>query len=271
MIIDTHAQLWTAEALQTLPPAMKKSYEAVFAGLQGQTLETTIQDMDAAGVDKSVVVAIDAETTYNYRVPDELVAQAVASYPDRLIGFAGGDPHKGKAAARALERAVKELGLKGLKLMPHLAELNPNDRQYYPLYEKACELDIPVLLHMGTQYHAGTRIKYCHPLYMDDVAIDFPDLKIIIAHFGWPWTGDTIAVALRHKNVYFNIAGWAPRHIPEDVIKYMNGPLSGKALFGSDFPLVSRQRIIKELRELPLKEKTLTRLLTENPRKVLKL
>ena len=268
MIIDTHAQLG---ALETKGEAGKwwKGYKELLGRDMSSTLEQNIADMDAAGVDKSVIVAIDAETVSNYKLPNEVIADAVKQYPDRLIGFAGVDPHKGVLAVDELEYAIKELNLKGLKLLPHLLELFPNDRLMYPVYEKAQELNIPVLFHTGTQYHSGTRIKHCQPIFIDDVAIDFPNLKLIIAHFGWPWFTEALAVSQRNENVYFNVAGWSPRHIPDLVVHYMNTVLSHKALFGSDFPMLPRKRVVTELKQLSMKEESLNRLFDENPRKVL--
>jgi len=266
MIVDTHSQLWTQEALATFPDFMLESYQKMFGEHLTPTMEDTIRDMDEAGVDKAVIVAVDAETTFGFKTPNELVAQAVEKYPDRLIGFAGVDPRKGRLALEELEHAVKELGLRGLKFIPHLNELRTNDPLFYPLYELAQDLGIPVLFHTGTQYHARTRLRYCHPLDLDDVAVDFPRLKIVAAHFGWPWVGDAIALAMRHENLYLNIAGWAPKHYPDELIKYMNGPLKEKVLFGSDFPLVSRKRIVSELRaHKGLKPQVVEKVLSENP------
>jgi len=269
MIIDTHSQLWTKEALESLPKDMAASYRKAFKDLRIPTIEDTIKDMDEAGVDKAVIVAIDAETTYRYKVSNELIADTVKLYPDRLIGFASVDPHKGIIAIEELKKAVEELGLKGLKLIPHLIEMNSNDRAIYPLYEVAQELGIPVLLHTGTQFHTGTKLKYCRPIDLDEVAVDFPHLTIIAAHFGFPWYWETIAVAQRNPNVFFNIAGWAPKHIPKDVISYINGPLKTKALLGSDYPLLSRVRIMKEIDELDLKDGVKELLCCENPKRVL--
>ncbi|HDP79384.1 MAG TPA: amidohydrolase [Spirochaetes bacterium] len=269
MIIDTHSQLWTEEAIQGFPKKMADGYSAMFKDLGFPKIEDTLKDMDEAGVDKSVIVAVDAETIHNYLVSNDLVASFVARYPDRFIGFASVDPHKGEAGVKELRRAVKELGMKGLKLLPHLVDLYPNDPKNYPLYETAREFGIPVLFHTGTQFHSGTRIKYCQPLYLDDVAVDFPELKIIIAHFGFPWFHEAIAVTQRNPNVYFNIAGWAPKHIHLDVIRFMKGPLKTKALFGSDYPLVPRVRILKELKELDLGDELMKLLLEENPKRLL--
>ena len=119
---------------------MLKSYEKMFKGMRTFELEEILADMDEAGVDKAVIVAIDAETVYHYKVPNELVANAVKKYPDRFIGFASVDPHKGVLAIDELKRSVEELGLNGLKIIPHLIEMPPNDKRMYPILEKAQEL-----------------------------------------------------------------------------------------------------------------------------------
>jgi len=269
MIIDTHSQLWTKEAIESFPKAMAEGYKAMFKDMGFPSIEDTLKDMDAAGVDKAVIVAVDAETTHKYRVSNDLVAETVAKHPDRLIGFASVDPNKGGPGVKELERAIKDLKLKGLKLLPHLVELDINDPKVYPLYEAAQDLGVPVLFHTGTQFHAGTKIRYCRPLFVDDVAVDFPRLKLIIAHFGYPWWEEALAVVRRNPFVYFNIAGWAPRYIPEGVIRLADTALTGKVLFGSDYPLLSRVRIMKEIRELGIKDTTFTAMTDANPRALL--
>jgi predicted TIM-barrel fold metal-dependent hydrolase len=269
MIIDTHSQLWTKEAIESFPKAMADGYKAMFKDMGFPSIEDTLKDMDAAGVDKAVIVAVDAETTHKYRVSNDLVAETVAKHPDRLIGFASVDPHKGKQGVKEFERAITDLKLKGLKILPHLVQLDINDTMIYPLYEAAQELGVPVLFHTGTQFHAGTKIKYCRPLFVDDVAVDFPRLKLIIAHFGYPWWEEALAVVRRNPFVYFNIAGWAPKYIPDGVIRLADTALTGKVLFGSDYPLLSRVRIIKEIKELPIKETTFTAMTDHNPRALL--
>ena len=267
-IIDTHAQLWTAEAIMSMPDAMHENYVKVFAG-NLPTMDDTISDMDAAGVSTSVVVAVDAEVQWGYRVSNELVAEAVRKSPDRLIGFASVDPNKGEAAPRELRRAVLEDDMRGLKLVPHLCEIQVNEPVMYPLYEEAQDLGIPVLFHMGTQFHAGTKLKFCRPIDVDEVAVDFPRLKLIIAHFGWPWYEETLAVVHRNANVYFNIAGWAPKRVPAIVWSYMKGPVKEKALLGSDYPLVSRQRIMAELEDIDLPDDVRERLYFKNALEVI--
>jgi len=269
IIIDTHSQIWTKEALKTFPPAMLAGYERIFKGIRTLELEDILADMDQAEVDMAVIVAVDAETTYRYKIPNDLIAQAVRRYPERFIGFAGVDPHKGVLATEEVVRSVKELGLSGLKFIPHLLEMAPNDSRMYPVLEKAQELNIPVLFHTGIHFHTGARLKYCHPEYLDDVAIDFPMLKIILAHFGFPWFYEAMAVVQKNANVYFNIAGWSPKYIPKYIIEMIKGPLADKALLGSDFPLLPRARIMREIRELSIPEIVLKKLISENPCKVL--
>jgi len=234
-----------------MPDAMRENYVKVFAG-NLPTIDDTITDMTAAGVAKSVVVAVDAEVQWGYRVSNEMVAEVVRANPDRLIGFASVDPNKGAAALKELRRAVEQDDMRGLKLVPHLCEIQVNEPVMYPLYEQARDLGIPVLFHMGTQFHSGTKLKFCRPIDVDEVAVDFPDLKLIIAHFGWPWYEEALAVVHRNPNVYFNIAGWAPKRIPDIVWSCMKGPVKDKALFGSDFPLVSRKRVVDELSDIGL-------------------
>ncbi len=272
MIIDTHAQLFTPKFVEMVQKGELEGLDMMgYASFFKGNVEDTLADMDNAGVDKSVVVAIDAETKKGYKISNELVAESVQEHPERLIGFASVDPHKGKIALRDLEYAVNELGLKGLKFIPHLIEICPNDKLMYPIYEKASALKIPVLLHTGTHFHLGCKIKYNKPEFIDEIAIDFPEVNFIMAHFGYPWFYEALAVAQKNFNVYFNIAGWAPQYIPAPVINLMDSLLANKALFGSDHPLLPRKRVLDELNKLNLKESTREKLLSTNAQRILEL
>ena len=279
MIIDIHAHPLTKEVLE-LPGTKElfQPYEAVFhRETKPISLEQMIEGMDKARVAKTVLCSINMETMMmdgleGYKVPNEIIAKAVSQYPDRFIGFACVDPRKGYLAIKELELAVRELGLVGLgELLPSNIELYPNDKLMYPLYEKVLELDIPIIVHSGQIFDPGTKLKYSNPIFVDDVARDFPSLKLIVAHFGWPWMEETIAVVQRNPNVYFDISGWAPRHLPKLLLDYMDGPLSDKALFGTDFPLISWERAVSELKDLPLKESTKEKVLGENAKRLLNL
>ncbi len=272
MIIDTHAQLFTPAFLEMIKNGELDGLDVMgYASFfKGDVLDT-VADMEAAGVDKSVVVAIDAETVKGYKISNELVAHAVKEYPDKLIGFASVDPHKGKIALQEVEYAIEELGLKGLKFIPHLIEVCPNDPLMYPIYEKAAKLKVPILFHTGTHFHLGCKIKQNKPEFIDEIAIDFPEINFVMAHFGYPWFYEAMAVAQKNFNVFFNIAGWAPQYIPEPVIRQMDSILSHKVLFGSDHPLLPRARVLNELKNLNLRESTMQRLLRDNPQRLLNL
>ncbi|MEE9324771.1 MAG: amidohydrolase family protein [Dehalococcoidia bacterium] len=208
---------------------------------------------------------------------NDYVAGIVKKYPDRFIGFATVDPWTGKLAIAELERNVKELGLKGLKLHPNEQEFFPNDRRFYPIYEKCAELKIPLLFHSG---HAGTgagmpggggiKLKYSAPIpYVDDVAADFPELTIIMAHPGWPWQEEQIAVALHKPNTYIDLSGWSPKYFPPSLIQFSNTLLQDKVLFGSDYPAITPQRWLKDFEAASFKDEVRPKILLENAKKLL--
>ena len=203
----------------------------------------------------ALLLSIDSETTTG-EIPDsnDYISSVVKKYPDVFIAFAAIDPWKGIEAVAELERAVLELGLKGLKLHPVQQAFFPNDERIYPLYEKCSELSVPVLFHTGmaasgtgTPGGGGLKLKYSAPIPgMDDVAADFPDLKIILAHPGWPWIDEQIAVALHKPNVFIDLSGWMPRYIPKNLIEESITRLNGKVLFGSDYPFITPERWIND-------------------------
>ncbi|MBI2369156.1 MAG: amidohydrolase, partial [Deltaproteobacteria bacterium] len=243
-------------------------------------LASLIEAMDRAGVAQGVLVGLDAETaTGRPRTPNDHIAKLVAQYPDRLIGFASVDPWKGKLAVQELERAIRELGLRGVKFHPPMQAFFPNDRICYPLYELCQDLGVPILLHtgfsgpgMGKPGGLGVRLKYGEPIpYIDDVATDFPELTLICAHFGWPWTEEMLSVALHKANVCIDLSGWAPRYFPRSVVQYMNTLLQDKCLFGTDYPYVAHDRWLAEFQRLDLKDEVREKVLERNARRILRL
>jgi predicted TIM-barrel fold metal-dependent hydrolase len=227
----------------------------------------------------AVIFEIDAETTSGVAyIGNDYVAGIVQRYPDQFMGFASVDPWKGKLAVQELERSVKELGLRGLKLHPTTQAFYPNDTHFYPLWEKAAELDIPVLFHSGqtgvgsgTPGGGGYKLKYAHPMLLDDVAADFPSLTIIMAHPAVPWQEEQLAVALHKGNVYIDLSGWSPKYFRPILIKYISSILKDKALFGSDYPVIQPERWLRDFETLEFKEEVKQKILLENAKKVLKL
>jgi hypothetical protein len=200
-------------------------------------------------------------------------------YADRFIGFASVDPWKGALALQELERAVKALGLRGLKLHPTTQAFFPNDPRFYPLWEKCVELAIPVLFHTGqTGVGAGTpggggyKLKYAQPIpYIDDIAADFPQLTIIMAHPAVPWQEEQLSVALHKANVYLDLSGWSPKYFRPVLVQYATTLLQDKVLFGSDYPALQPERWLKDFEKLEMKEEVRRKILLENARKLLKL
>ena len=225
-----------------------------------------------------VIFSVDT-TTNTGEKPDrnDWVASIVNAHPEQFMGFASVDPWLGKAACYELERAVKELGLKGLKLHPIHQAFFPNDTRFYPLYEVADGLGIPVLFHSGfagagsgTPGGSGLKLKYSQPIpCFDDVAADFPNLTVIMAHPAWPWIDQQIAVALHKSNVFLDLSGWMPRFIPEPLIRETNTRLQDKVMFGSDYPFIQPDQWLHDFASLPMRGHVIPKVLLENARRAL--
>src|SRR5262249_40267733 len=228
----------------------------------------------------AVTFHVDSETTSaDPYAGNDYVAEQVARHPDVFIGWASVDPWKGKAAVRELARAVTQLGLQGLKLMPITQNFFPSDERFWPLWDKAQELDIPVLFHTGhTGIGAGTpggtglMLKFSRPIpYLDDVAARFPNLTIIGAHPSWPWQEEMLSVCLHKANVHIDLSGWSPKYFSPSLVQYSNTLLQNKMLFGSDFPVINPERWLKDFEEAPFRDEVRPKIMTENARRVLKL
>jgi predicted TIM-barrel fold metal-dependent hydrolase len=221
----------------------------------------------------AVLLGWDAEThTGLPPVPNDSIAEAVKTYPDVFIGFAGVDPWKGKAAVAELERAVKTLGLRGLKCHPIAQGFYPDDRRFYPLWETCAALQIPVMFHTGTTGVGagvpggnGLKLNYARPIpHLDDVAADFPNLTIVGAHPSWPWQDEMLAIAVHKTNVYIDLSGWSPKYFSPSLVQYANSILQDRVLFGSDYPFLTPDRWIAEFEQLPFKPEVREKILRTN-------
>jgi acyl-CoA synthetase (AMP-forming)/AMP-acid ligase II len=170
-------------------------------------------------------------------------------------------------ARRELRRSVKELGLRGLKLDGTKQDFCPSDRMVYPLYGQCVEFNIPITFHCGRS--PGYPIKYGNPEYLDRVALDFPELRINIGHFAWPWHDLCMAIAWDRPNVYFDIGGWRPKYIPPSVLQLTNSVVQDKALFSHDYPVVSTELLMREFAELNLRPEVKKKMQEINPRRFL--
>ncbi|NBM18633.1 amidohydrolase family protein [Streptomyces sp. GC420] len=225
----------------------------------------------------AVVFTVDAEhSTGTPPVPNEEVAEAAAANPDVLIPFASIDPFRGRAGVKQARRLVDEYGVKGFKFHPSIQGFFPDDRIAYPLYEVIQETGTIALFHTGqTGIGAGVpggggiRLKYSNPLHVDDVAADFPHMKIILAHPSFPWQDEALAVATHKPGVHIDLSGWSPKYFPPQLVKYANSLLQDKVLFGSDYPVITPDRWLADFDKLPIKEEVKPKILKGNAARLL--
>ncbi|NYE23540.1 amidohydrolase family protein [Pigmentiphaga litoralis] len=197
-----------------------------------------------------VMFTVDAESNLGRRrIPNEEIAEAALENQDMMRAFASIDPHKGKMGAREARRLIDEYKVAGFKFHPTVQGFFPNDEMAYPLYEVIAEAGLPAIFHSGhsgigsgMRGGGGLKLKYSNPIHLDDVAADFPDMKIIIAHPSWPWQDEALSVCLHKPNVWIDLSGWSPKYFPKELIHQANTQLKHRMLFGSDFPLITPER-----------------------------
>lgn len=225
----------------------------------------------------AVIFPVDAEANLgHWRVPSDEVAECCAENNDALIPFASIDPAKGKLGAREARRLIEEYGVRGFKFHPSSQGFYPNDRKAYLLYEVIAEYKLPALFHTGQtgvgakmRGGLGIRLKYSNPIYIDDVAADFPDMPIIMAHPSFPWQDEALAVATHKPTVYIDLSGWAPKYFPPSLIQYSNTLLKDRMLFGTDYPVLTPERWLAEFATLPIKPEVRPLILKDNAIKLL--
>ena len=210
------------------------------------------------------------------RVSNYEVAEFAAKHDDICIPFASIDPHKGKLGAREARDLVANHGVQGFKFHPTMQGFYPNDRMAYDLYEAIAETGKPALFHTGQtgvgsgmRGGNGMRLKYSNPLYLDDVAVDFPDMTIIMAHPSFPWQDEALAVAQHKPNIYIDLSGWSPKYFPENLIRYANSLLKHKMLFGSDWPMIAPEKWLDAFDKAAFKDEVRPLILKDNAMRLL--
>lgn len=226
-----------------------------------------------------VIFPVDAERETGFRrYENEEVARIAAENTDIMIPFASIDPAKGRLGAREARRLVRQFGVKGFKFHPTMQGFYPYDRSAYPLYEAIAEEGAITLFHTGQtgvgagmRGGMGMRLKYSNPIHLDDVAADFPDMPIILAHPSFPWQEEALSVATHKPNVYIDMSGWSPKYFPPILIRYANTMLKHKMLFGSDWPAITPDRWLKDFETIDIRDEVRPLILKENARRLLKL
>ena len=236
----------------------------------GVSMEDYVAKMDRAGIERSLLIAVragDMRMKYSFAIPYERVAAYCEQFPGRFHGLAGIDPSRGMEGLRELERGIREYGFVGAHLYPHWFELAPDHAKYYPFYAKCCELGVPIMMQIGhcLDYQRDRILPSVgRPITLDRVAIDFPELKLIGIHLGWPWTEEMIAVCFKHANVHMAGDAYAPKHWPKEYIHYVNSWGQDKCLFGTDWPVIDPERAMREVEELELREDAKKKFLRDN-------
>ncbi|MBL1098393.1 amidohydrolase family protein [Streptomyces coffeae] len=248
----------------------------LLAGVFGTIPELTVPELAAYYRERSmaaVVFTVDSITRTGKppRVSNEEIADQAEAHADVLIPFASVDPGRGAAAIRMAKRLIRDHGVRGFKFHPSDQGFFPNDPTVYPLYDVIQEAGLPALFHSGQtgvgagqRAGGGIRLKYSNPLHLDDVAVDFPDMPIIIAHPSVPWQDEALSIAAHKPQVYIDLSGWSPKYFPPQLVAQANSLLKRKVLFGSDFPALTPERWFADFEKLPIKDEVRPLILKEN-------
>ncbi len=271
--IDVHVHVEMSRAgHDSLPDELR---DAAIEHFRGQSARPTVDELASYYRERrmmAVVFTVDAESfTGQARVPNEEIAEAAHANADVLIPFASIDPHKGRRGVDEARRLIDEHGVRGFKFHPNVQAFFPNDRLAYPFYEVIEEAGLPALFHTG---HSGVgsglpggggiRLKFSNPIHVDDVAADFPDLKIVLAHPSFPWQDEAISIALHKPQVYIDLSGWSPKYFPPQLVHHANTLLRDRVLFGTDYPFITPERWLADFDALDIKPEVRPLILKQN-------
>ena len=253
MIIDAWAQHPTARHIND--PMFDSLRRWTKGGLPAGELPVpaTLAAMDQAGVDKALISAWLAPR--RVLISNDEVAGFVAQAPQRLVGVGSVDISRPMDAVREVRRCIMELGFKAIRVLPWLCELPPTDRRFYPVYTACCDLGVPFCTQIG---HTGPLMpsEVGRPIYLDQVALDFPELVIVGGHIGYPWTDEAIAVATKHENVYIDTSAYTVQRYPAGLVEYLRGHGRRKVLFGTNYPMILPAKALEGLESLGLDGET---------------
>ncbi len=273
--IDVMNYPFTPEGIEKFfggSPEMREMIERVGHKPQGCSPEEFVAQMDEAGYEKVFIAAVKMGS-YKGRwlasdFSNEEVYEIIKDYPDRLVGLAGYDPFNIMESLRQIERAVREFGFKGVYAHTLGWDIRPDDRRMYPCYVKCIELGIPFSMQVGHSLELMPS-EAGRPIYIDKVALDFPELTFIASHTGWPWCEELIALAWKHRNVYIDISAHLPRYLDRSLVQFMDTRGRRKVLFGTNG--LGLKLCKEQFLQLPLKEETKRAVLRENALRVFKL
>lgn len=276
--VHTHAEVSCRNPFDHYGEEYDRAADKYFRSSRRPTIDETIAYYRERKIGL-VMFTVDSESNLGRRrIPNEEIAEAARKNSDMMICFASIDPHKGKMGAREARRLIEEHGVKGFKFHPTVQGFYPQDKMAWPLYEVIAEHGMPAIFHSGhsgigsgMRCGGGLRLEYSNPMHLDDVAIGFPDMQIVIAHPSWPWQDEALSVAMHKPNVFIDLSGWSPKYFPPQLVQYANTLLRDRMLFGSDFPLITPERWMKDFEEAGFRDEVKPLILKENAVRLLKL
>jgi hypothetical protein len=269
--VHTHAEVSTRQPRDPCGVMFDEAMARYFREVKRPTIAEAAQFYRERKM-AAVIFTVDSEAEMGItRIMNEEVAEVAQENNDVLIPFASIDPHKGKMGVREARRLIEEFGVRGFKFHPTTQGFYPNDRMAYPLYEVIQDAGLPALFHTGqTGAGAGApggmglRLKYSNPMHLDDVAADFPELTIIMAHPSFPWQEEALAVATHKPKCFIDLSGWSPKYFPPILVQYANTLLKDRMLFGTDFPVLDPDRWLRDFEQLPIKPEVRPLIMKEN-------
>jgi uncharacterized protein len=278
--IDVHTHVHRSVAAGAAAQDTGESLEAMAAYFKTAPAAYTVDELAQYYRDRNmaaVTFTVDVKDRPP-RVSSEEIAERAVANPDVIIPFASVDPAWGAVGVRTAQRLIEEYQVRGFKFHPSFQGFVPNDRAAYPLYEVIAAAGLPALFHTGQtgagagqRAGGGIRLAYSNPMYLDDVAVDFPDMPIILAHPSFPWQEEALAVATHKPQVYIDLSGWSPKYFPPILVQYANTLLKDKVLFGTDFPMLTPERWRADLERTAIRDEVKPALYKLNAARLLRL
>src|SRR6201998_1514083 len=278
--IDVHTHVHKSVNAPKANPEDNESLAAMAAYFKTAAASFTVDDLAAYYRERkmaAVTVTIDQKNAPEdpARVTPMEIIERSREHADILIPFGSVDPARGAEAVKMARRQI-EAGAKGFKFHPSSQAFLPNDRSVYPVYEVIQEAGLPALFHTGqtgagagTRGGGGIRPAYSHPMHLDDVAVDFPDMPIILAHPSFPWQEEALSVATHKPQVYIDLSGWSPKYFAPILVQYANTILKHKMLFGTDFPVLTPERWMADLEKIAIRDEVKPGIFKHNAAKLL--
>ncbi len=273
--IDVHTHVQASVRGGTFAP---DSPESAVAEVFGSDVLLTVPELAAFYRERrmlAVCFMVDS-VRWGSPVSNEEILELAARERDALLPFASVDPHRGTEGVAWARRLIAEHDVRGFKFHPSMQHFFPDDRMAYPLYEVIAEHGLPAVFHTGqTAVGSGQRggggilMKYSNPIHLDEVAADFPDMPIVMAHPSVPWQDEALSVAVHKPQVHIDLSGWSPKYFPPQLVRYANTLLKDKVLFGTDYPALTPERWLRDFDQLDIKPEVRPLILKENARRLL--